>query len=76
MTHEIFPHIEVHPDVRFGKPVLKGTRVPVDLIVGKIAGGMTVEEVMTEYGLTRDQVLATLQYAAKLVAEEELAMAA
>ena len=76
MTHEIFPHIEVRPDVRFGKPVMKGTRVPVDLVVGKIAGGMTVEEVMTEYGLTREQVLGALQYAAKLVAEEELAMAA
>ena len=69
---EFFPHIAVDPLVRFGKPVIAGTRVPVDLVVGKIAGGMTTEAVMAEYDLTREQVLGVLQYAAKLVAEEEL----
>ena len=39
------------------KPVIKGTRVPVDLVVGKLAGGMTIEAVADEYGLTRDDVL-------------------
>ena len=53
MEQKILNHIVINPDVRFGKPVIEGTRVPVDLIVGKIAGGMTVEAVMEEYGLTR-----------------------
>ena len=75
MRQKIFNHIVVMPDVRFGKPIIEGTRVPVDLIVGKIAGGMTVEAVMKEYSLTREQVMAALQYAAKVVAEEELALA-
>jgi uncharacterized protein (DUF433 family) len=75
MEQKILNHIVINPDVRFGKPVIEGTRVPVDLIVGKIAGGMTVEAVMEEYGLTREQVLAALKYAAKVVAEEELALA-
>ncbi len=57
----IFPNITVDPEVRFGKPVIEGTRVPVDLIVGKIAGGMTVEEVVREYDLKKLQVLAALR---------------
>jgi len=43
---EISPGIVADRGVRFGKPVIKGTRVPVDLVVGKLAGGMTIEEVM------------------------------
>lgn len=71
----IFNHITVDPAVRFGKPVIEGTRVPVDIVVGKIAGGMTIEEVMREYDLTLEQTRAALAYAAKLVAEEELVLA-
>lgn len=67
---EIFPRITVDPAVQFGKPVIVGTRVPVEVIVGNIAGGMTVEEVMEEYRLTREDVLAALGYAFKVVAEE------
>lgn len=69
---EIAPRIEVDPNVRFGKPVIKGTRVPVEVAVGKLAGGMTAEAVAEEYGITRDDVLATLAYAAKTVAEEHI----
>ena len=66
--------ISVNAKVRFGKPVITGTRVPVDLVVGKIAGGMTVDEVRKEYDLTRVQVLAALRYAADLVSQEEIAL--
>ncbi len=45
--------IVVDQRVRFGKPVIKGTRVPVELVVGKLAGGMTIEEVMAEYDLNK-----------------------
>ena len=62
---EIAPRISVNEKVRFGKPVITGTRVPVDLILGKLAGGMTYEEVMAEYELTREDILAALDYAAK-----------
>lgn len=72
---EVFPQITVAPQVRFGKPLLAGTRVPVDLVVGKIAGGMTQEEVMQEYELQQTQILTALQYAAQIVALEELAFA-
>ena len=72
MKIKLFNYITLEPGIRFGKPVIEGTRVPVDLIVGKIAGGMTIQETMDEYELTREQVSAALSYAAHLVAEEEL----
>ncbi len=69
---EIAPRISVDEKVRFGKPVITGTRVPVDLILGKLAGGMTYEEVMVEYEITREDILAALDYAAKTLASEEI----
>lgn len=69
---EIAPRITVDEKIRFGKPVIQGTRVPVDLVVGKLAGGMGIEEVMEEYELTREEVLAALAYAARVVAEEHI----
>lgn len=58
---EIAPRITVDESVRFGKPVTAGTRVPVDLVVGK----MTIEPVMAEYELAREDVSAVLAYAAR-----------
>ncbi len=69
---EIAPEITVDEAVRFGKPVLKGTRVPVDLVVGKLASGMSVEEVAEEHELAREGVLAALAYAARALADEEV----
>jgi len=69
---EIAPRIVVDERVRFGKPVIQGTRVPVDLVLGKLAGGMSVEEVMREYDLSREDVQAALAYAARLCAQEQV----
>ena len=69
---EIAPGIEVNEKLRFGKPVIKGTRVPVDLILGKLAGGMTYEEVMAEYDITKEDILSALRYASKQLSEEEV----
>ena len=69
---EIAPRISVDKKVRFGKPVITGTRVPVDLILGKLAGGMTYEEVIAEYEITREDILAALDYAAKILSTEEI----
>ena len=67
---EIAPRITVDEKVRFGRPVVKGTRVPVDLVLGKLAGGMEAKEVMEEYGICREDVLAVLDYAAKVLSRE------
>ena len=69
---QIAPRIVVDPQVRFGRPVIEGTRVPVELIVGKLAGGMSIEEVAADYGVTREDILAALAYAARAVAEEQI----
>ncbi|MCP5002419.1 MAG: DUF433 domain-containing protein [Planctomycetes bacterium] len=69
---EIANRIVVNEKIRFGKPVIKGTRVPVDLILGKLAGGMTYEEVIKDYEISREDILAVLNYAAKMLSEEEI----
>ncbi|MCL0036055.1 DUF433 domain-containing protein [Dehalococcoidia bacterium] len=69
---EIAPGVEVNERIRFGKPVVKGTRVPVELILGKLAGGMGFEEVMREYEITLEDILAALDYASKVVGQEQI----
>lgn len=69
---QIAPRIVVDQKVRFGKPVIKGTRVSVELVIAKLAGGMTMSRVQKEYELTKADVLAALDYAAKIVAAEEV----
>ncbi|HSV31930.1 MAG TPA: DUF433 domain-containing protein [Atribacteraceae bacterium] len=70
--HEILPNIVIDPMIKGGKPVIKGTRVPVDLILGKLAGGISYEELMSEYELKKEEILAALRYAANLLSEEEV----
>jgi uncharacterized protein (DUF433 family) len=53
---EIVSIISVSEKVRFGKPVITGTRVPVNLILGNLAGGMIYEEVMAEYKINREDI--------------------
>jgi uncharacterized protein (DUF433 family) len=72
MATEIAPHIVVDPEVRFGKPVIQGTRVPVHVLVAKAGGGMTLEQVAVEYGVTLEDVQAALAYAAKVVEQQEV----
>jgi len=69
---ETASRITLDEKIRFGKPVIKGTRVPVELILGKLAGGMSYDEVMAEYDLVREDILAALDYASKLLAGEEI----
>lgn len=64
-------HVVMDPEIQHGKPVIFGTRVPVVRIVGGLAGGMTVEQVIREYEVTEDDVRAALAYATKLIDEEE-----
>lgn len=56
--------IEINPKIMVGKPVIKGTRIPVDLILEKLAAGETVEDILNSYPhLDRKQILACLEYA-------------
>lgn len=69
---EIATRISVDEKVCFGKPVITGTRVPVDLILGKLAGGMNYKEVAKEYEITHEDILAALDYASKILSGEEI----
>lgn len=69
---ELAPRITIDKDIRVGRPVVKGTRVPIDLILGKLAGGMTYDDLISEYEIEREDILAVLDYAAKHFAVEEV----
>ena len=64
--------IAVDPKVLAGKPVIKGTRVPVEVVVGSLAGTMSVAEVCEQYRVSPAQVKAALAYAAESLAEERV----
>ena len=73
MTHE---RVEIHPDILFGKPVIKGTPITVELILRKLAGGMTVEEILTDHPhLLAEDVYAATDFAASYLANEEIVFA-
>ncbi len=63
--------ITIDPRIQHGKPIIRGTRVPVARIIAELAGGMTEEAVMREYEITRKDVAAALAYAADLVEADE-----
>lgn len=64
--------IEINPRIMGGKPVIKGTRVPVEVVVGGLAGGMTFDEICKEYRIKPEDVKAALAYAAETLSEEHL----
>ena len=67
---ELYPGVVVDSRVVHGVPVIKGTRVPVRLILGQLAGGESVESVMKSYALSEEQVRAALGYAAERLSSE------
>ncbi len=69
---EIAPRIAVNSRVRFGQPVIKGTRVPVAVVLDEMAAGTAIEDITREYGITRDDVRAVFRYAAKVLGTEEV----
>jgi uncharacterized protein (DUF433 family) len=64
-------HITVDPGVLVGKPVIRGTRLAVEFVLGLIAQGWPEEEIMRNHRLTRDQVRACAAYAQERLSEEK-----
>jgi uncharacterized protein (DUF433 family) len=64
--------IAIDPAVGRGRPVIRGTRVPVSIVLGSLAGGMTFEGVEREYDLTPEDVRAALRFASELLEQESL----
>jgi uncharacterized protein (DUF433 family) len=65
-------YIEHNPDILTGKPVLKGTRLTVELVMSKLAGGYTFDELQQAYPhLSKEQLSAACEYAADVIANKE-----
>ena len=63
----LLDRITVNPEVCHGSPTVRGLRYPVAMIIGLLASGMTTDELLGDYpDLEHDDVLAALEYAAKV----------
>lgn len=70
---DFMKRIVVDPKVMVGKPVIKGTRIPVDAILRRIADGWTFEKILEGYpNLTKNDVKAALEYAERIVRGEDI----
>jgi uncharacterized protein (DUF433 family) len=67
--------IEINPNVMMGKPVIRGTRIPVELLLRKLADGATETDLLDAYPrLTREDIRAGLGYAADVLAHEDIVL--
>jgi len=74
-NQEIFQRISSDPDICHGKPCIKGTRIPVYLIVSLVAEGESVESIIQDYpSLTPEDIKAAIHYAARLCEYEAYAL--
>ncbi len=68
--NQLLERISINPNVCFGKPCIRGTRIWVSLILDYLASGMTVEEIIEEYPhLTHEDILAAIAYGAEAARE-------
>ena len=66
-------YIERNPEILGGKPVIKGTRISVELIMRKLGGGYTPDDVLKAYPhISREQISAACEYAADVISNEEV----
>jgi uncharacterized protein (DUF433 family) len=63
---ELLNRISINPQVCFGKPSIKGRRIWVSLVLDFLASGMSMERIMEEYDLAREDVLACIAYGAEM----------
>lgn len=61
--------IEINPDVHFGKPVIRGTRVPVTRVLAEVAAGTSWDDICRQYEVTSQDIQAAVAFANELVAE-------
>jgi len=70
---ELLSRIIVDPKIMVGKPIIKGTRIPVEQILRLLGQGLTIEQILKDYPhITKDDILAAILYAAKITSKEEV----
>ena len=73
MEEQLWQRISIDPKVMAGKPVIQGTRIPVELIVRMLAQGIPEADILREYPrLQPDDIRAALSYAARVLADEDV----
>ena len=72
MNKELLKRIEVNPKILCGKPIIKGTRISVELILGDLAFGRNFNDIIHDYDITENDIRAALVYAHEVVTNEEL----
>ncbi len=73
MDEKLLERISLNPRVMVGKPVIRGTRIPVELIVRMLGQGIAEQEILREYPrLEPEDIRAALAYAAEVLADDEV----
>jgi uncharacterized protein (DUF433 family) len=64
--------IVIDAGIRHGKPIIKGTRITVEEVLGALASGMSYEEIEYEYGIKKDDICAVINYVMGMIKGEEI----
>ena len=73
MEIELRKRIVIDPKIMVGKPVIKGTRIPVDAIIRLLGQGMTKEEILEDHpSLTKEDIMAALIYVSEVIRGEDV----
>lgn len=74
LFHMSYPdRVQSSHNILLGKPVIKGTRIPVEIILKKMSEGASIDDLLEAYvNITKEDILACLEYSAEVVASEEL----
>lgn len=73
MDKDLASLIEINPEIMVGKPVIRGTRITVELILEKLAAGETYEQILDNHPrLSKQSILAALNYATAVIKNEDI----
>ena len=73
MQQKLLDRITINPKIMVGKPVIKGTRIPVEAILKKLAQNIDVEEILKDFPrITKEDIQAAIMYAESLVEDTEV----
>ncbi len=73
MTNSLVDRVEINPQVMLGKPVIKGTRITVEIILKKLSQNISFEEILSDYPrLKREDIQAAIAYAAAALSTDEV----
>ena len=64
--------IIIDQKIRHGKPVIEGTRITAEEVLGALIGGMTYDEIEKEYGVKKEGIIAAIEYATSLIKGERI----